>query len=210
MYVGELFLTKNEKSTKSDVIQIAQAVSFIFHPFLIAPLAIALVLYLSSGDFFAAFWWAALCTLLFTIPLVLFLVYKLARKELTDVDISVREQRHGFYLFGAACMLVCFGVLLWLKAPQVVLEIFIGGLLTVIIFALTTRFLTKISVHAGAMAAATVATAFYSWPWAIALAAATALVIWSRLTLKRHTSVEIISGVTIAGGILFLAMLVQK
>lgn len=190
--------------------EIARAISFAFHPFLIAPLAIALVLYLSSGDFFAAFWWAGLCTLLFTVPLVLFLVYKLARKELTDADVSVREQRHSFYIFGAVCMIVCFAVLLWLRAPRVVIEMFIGGLLTVVVFALTTRFLTKVSVHAGTMAAVTVIVAFYSWPWAIVLGIATALVIWSRLTLKRHTYVEIISGVTIASSILFLALILQK
>jgi membrane-associated phospholipid phosphatase len=60
------------------------------------------------------------------------------------------------------------------------------------------------------MAAATVGVAFYSWPWAAVLTVATALVIWSRLTLKRHTSVEIVSGVSIAGSILFLAILLQK
>lgn len=201
-----------KKATHKDeqTIRIARAISLAFHPFLVAPLAIALVLYLSSGDFFAAFWWAGLCTLLFTLPLVLFLVYKLARKELTDADVSVREQRHSFYVFGALCMVVCFVVLLWLKAPQVLIEMFIGGLLMVMAFAIVTRFLTKVSVHTGAMAAATVAVAFYSWPWAIVLAVASGLVIWSRLILKRHTSVEIVAGATISSTILFLAMLFQK
>jgi hypothetical protein len=137
-------------------------------------------------------------------------VYKLARKELTDADVSVREQRHSFYIFGGICMVVCFVVLMWLRAPKVLVEMFIGGLLMVMAFAIVTRFLTKVSVHTGAMAAATVAVAFYSWPWAIALAIASGLVIWSRLTLKRHTSVEIVAGVSVASTILFLAMLFQK
>ncbi len=205
---GAVLTRKNELTART--LKAARAVSLVFHPFLIAPLAISLVLYLNSGDLVAAFLWAGLSILLFTVPLGVFVLYKLARKQLTDADVSRREQRPGVYIFGAICMTVCFGILAWLGAPRVMLNMFAGGLVTVFVFAVVTRFWTKVSVHVGAMTGATVAVAFYSWTWAIILAGATLLVTWSRLVLKRHLPIEVILGMLIAGSVIFFTMLLQQ
>lgn len=193
-------------ATTDKRVRLAKAISLALHPFLVAPVAIVLVLFLESDDLLAALWWATVCGILVVAPLVGYLSYKLARKQLTDADISVREERTGIYIFGTVCLVACLIILEWLNAPEMLLTLLLSGLAVVFVFALVTRFATKVSVHTGIMTAVAVASGFFSWPWAIALGAGTALVGWSRLVLKRHTPVEVISGILIAGGTFFLVM----
>ena len=107
-------------------------------------------------------------------------------------------------------MLLYFGALLWLDAPDVVIVMLVGGIIAFAAIALTTRYLTKVSIHSGLMAGVTVVAGFYSWPWAFALTAATGLVGWSRIALKKHTPIEVASGAAIAGGTFWLVMLTQQ
>lgn len=203
-------MKKESPAAKGGILKTARTISLIFHPFAVAPLALIFALYLSGIGLLAALWWAGVCVLFLTIPLVTYLFHKVTSKQFSDADVSVREQRQGIYFFGAICMIVCFGVLLWLRAPDIMIELFGAGLAMVVLFALVTRFVTKVSVHTGIMTGATVVVAFYSWPWALVLAAATLVVAWSRLMLKRHSMVEIISGASISGTVFFLAMLTKQ
>ncbi len=179
-------------------LRVAKRISLILHPFLIAPLSIVLVLYLDTGNLLSALGWAGLCAAFVVAPAGLYLRKKLKKKAYSDADVSVRKQRYGFYVFGTSCMVVCFAVLLWMGAPQVLVAFFGAALLSVVSAAVLTRFWTKVSIHAGVMAGATVAVVFYSLAWGGVLAGLTLLVSWSRLVLKRHTLQQAILGWMVA------------
>jgi hypothetical protein len=179
-------------------LQFARLVSRILHPFIVSPLAIVLILWLDQGNFWAAIGWAGLCAAFVVAPGTLYLRRKLKQKQYLDVDVSVREQRYGFYIFGTICMLLCFLVLIWLQAPSILLASFSAALAAILAAAIINRYWTKISIHAGTMAGVMVLAGFYSWPLALLLGFGALLVSWARLVTKRHTLLQTVLGWAVA------------
>jgi hypothetical protein len=196
----------NQSLQRLDRLWLARLISLILHPFLVASLTIVLVLYLDSGTIITALTWAVVCIALVIAPALIFLRHKLTRQHYSDADVSVREQRHGFYLFSLGCMIVCFGVLLWLGAPRPLLSLFAAALAALVAFAVVTQLWLKVSIHTGAMAGATAAVAFYSLPLAALFTLGLIVIGWARLVLKRHTLPEILAGCAIAAAIVGAGM----
>ena len=188
----------------------ARIIGWLFHPFWVAPLAFALIIYLDGNNLPGAIGWALLSLLLLTGPVLIFLLRKLSKKQLTDFDVSHREQRAGVFVFGTSSIFAGFLALWKLGAPDVTLHMLVATLITLPIFALVTKFITKISIHSGAMAGVTVVVAFYSWAWAFVWLGFTLLVMWSRVVIKRHTLSQVISGAGVAGCIFFATMLARN
>ncbi len=178
--------------------RLAKLISQALHPFLISILGIMLILYLDTGHLLSALGWAGLCALIVVAPAILLLRRRLKAKTFSDADVSVRSERHGFYIFGGICMLICFAVLLWLDAPRSLIVLFTAGGVSVATMAVITKLWSKASIHIGVVTGIATATAFYSIPLALLLALATLLVTWARLTLKRHTPIEAALGMGIA------------
>lgn len=181
-----------------DQVRLARLVSLILHPFLVSPLSIVLILYLDRGNLWEALGWAGLCAAFVVGPALLYLRQKLKAKRFTDADVSVREHRYGFYIFGGVCMAACYGVLLWMNAPSVLIAGFTAALCALVVATLTNRVWTKVSIHAGAMAGVTAAAVFYSLPLAILLGIGTLAVSWARLVTRRHTATQAVLGWVIA------------
>jgi membrane-associated phospholipid phosphatase len=179
---------------------LARLISVVLHPFLVCPAAIVMLLWLDLGDPRAALRWAALCSAMVVLPALVWLALAVRRQRYSDPDVSVRSQRHGFYVFGMVCMVLCYGALLWLGAPAVLLAGFTTAVLAVLLGALTNRFWTKVSIHAGAVVGVAAATIPYSLPLALVLGAVAAVVAWARVVTGRHTT-----GQTVAGGAIALA-----
>jgi len=179
-------------------IRLARLVSLVLHPFLVSPGAIVLIVWLDLHALRSALAWAALCAALVVVPALVHLHRKLRRREYSDADVSVREQRYGFYLFGAGCLVFCYAALRWLKAPAVLMAGFHAALLATAAAILANRFWTKVSIHAGVMAGVTAAVAHYSLPLALLPGVGTLLVTWARLVLKQHTLLQALAGWAIA------------
>ncbi len=196
--VSSLPTTRIQPQKQLDSLKIAKFVSLLLHPFLISPLSIVLILWLDQGNLLAAIGWAALCAAFVVAPASLYLGQKLKQKRYTDADVSVREHRYGFYIFGGLCMLACFITLLWLEAPNILIAGFIAALCALLLAALINRLWTKVSIHAGAMVGVMAAAAFYSLPLALLLALGAIAVTWARLITQRHTITEAIAAWLIA------------
>lgn len=181
-----------------DQVRLARLVSLVLHPFLVSPLSIVLILYLDQGNLWKALGWAALCAAFVVGPALLYLLQKLQAKKFTDADVSVREHRYGFYIFGGACMAACYAVLLWLNAPSVLIAGFTAALCALVIATVTNRLWTKVSIHTGAMAGVMAAAVFYSMPLAILLGLGALAVSWARLVTRRHTALQAVLGWVIA------------
>jgi hypothetical protein len=177
--------------------KVSKWVSVLLHPFIIAPVAVILVLYMDSGDIWLALRYAGLCAAIVIGPSLAFILVQLARRRYSDADVSIRSERHSLYIVGGLCMVACFGVLLWLGAPRLLMVLFITGFITIVLFAIITRVWLKLSIHAGTLASTAVVVAFYSLPLASFLALATLLVSWSRLTLRRHSLSETLAGLAL-------------
>ncbi len=182
-------------------VRIARIVSWALHPFLIAPVAIMLILRLDGMSLAQAAEWAALCAGFVILPVGGFIIYKLIHHQVTDADVSVREDRYGLYALAVGCMAACVLVLWRLGAPRPVQAVFASGLTTLVAFGIVTRLWVKVSIHTGMLGGVATAVAFFSLPLAAVLLVCTLLVAWSRLALGRHTPIEILLGLLIAGGI---------
>lgn len=189
-----------------DQLRMAKLISLMLHPFLISPLSIILILYLDGEGIWAAVGWAGLCAAFVVAPGLVFLYRKLKLKHYSDADVSNRDQRHGFYIFGAVCMIFCFATLLWLDAPRLLITSFLAALAAIIVSAIVTRLWSKVSIHSGVISGVTTMISFYSLPLAFLLALGTLLVIWSRLVLKRHSLSEAVLGGVIAVSCMLLTL----
>lgn len=180
-----------------DVLRLARLVSVLLHPFLVAPLAVVLLLWLGGTSLGQAWGWGALCAGVVVVPALAHLRHKLRHREYSDADVSVRQHRFGFYLFGTACMLVCYGLLLALNAPPALRAGFTAAVIACLLSTLANRFWTKVSVHVGTMGGITAAVACYSAPLGLLLGAGTLVVAWARLVTGQHTVTQALAGAAI-------------
>lgn len=128
----------------------------------------------------------------------LYVVWLLRRGQVTDLDVSRREQRKGPMLVMVACSSLAWS-LLWVMGASRATLILTGGLTlqSALMLAITLHW--KISQH-GAMSAwaGRLGWLLLDTPLALLLVP---LVVWSRVRLGRHTLAE-----AVAGALLGLAM----
>lgn len=207
MIVTGYSVSKAVTSGKSTVL--AKLISWVFYPLIITPLSFVLVLNLDGYSLPVAVAWSAFGILLITLPIAIYLVHGIKRKKLVDADVSQREQRPRVFLFGMVCLFLSFWLLLWLGAPGVMLRMLAASFITALVFTPLTKWVTKLSVHTGAMAGVSVVTAFYSGAWAVVWIVATILVAWSRVMTQRHTWSEVVAGAVVASTVFLLTMFAQ-
>jgi membrane-associated phospholipid phosphatase len=178
--------------------KIARWISRLASPPLLAAFGIFLVA-LQSGQRDTWFW-ASLSILLSILLPVLYILFLVKTRRITDFDVYRREQRFWPYLFTLSCGITNCVFLAIYTAPTLLLILALAGVAqTLLMFIIT--FWWKISAHAAASAS------FAMLTWLIGGSAfATSfilipLVAWSRVRLHRHTL-----GQTIAGSILGLAV----
>lgn len=183
-----------------DVNKVALWLSRVFHPFLIAPLSIILVLYLAVGSVEVALKWALICVAFVVLPAALFLYSQLKRGTVSDADLTAREHRYGLYAFGGACLLACLAYLYWARAPEILIAALIAAVLANGIAMAVNRLGFKISVHVGTLAGIVVALGYLSLPLAMVVGLIAVAVSWARKVLKRHTWAQIVLAWAVAAG----------
>jgi hypothetical protein len=178
--------TDRRSPSRSRKQTLARALSIAGHPFILIPAAALIV----SGRGPAL----VLALTMFAVATVIFL--QVRRGKWSDADVSTRQQRPLFYLVLLAATAGA-GLLLWQLGVS---PSFIRGTLIAIamitIQMIANRWL-KISLHASFAAFVTgiVATRGIG----IAVTAACLAIAWSRVTLKRHTPLEVFIGLGLGG-----------
>ncbi|HEV7239654.1 MAG TPA: hypothetical protein VGQ36_10470 [Thermoanaerobaculia bacterium] len=174
-------------------LRIARILSAVLHPFVVAPLTVALA---------TRNWrWTAAIAATLILPLAFILIRRTRRGDWSDFDVSRREQRPGLYL-AAIPLLALAAIVVWrLGASSGFLRSFLAIAFLFVAGLIGNRFL-KISMHMmfGAFCLVIVArlypsSLFFTLPLLAALA-------WSRWRLERHTPAEIAVGLLLgtAGG----------
>jgi membrane-associated phospholipid phosphatase len=184
---------------------IAIWVSRLFHPFVVPLPVLVVALVLSGCSWRAALGWTLLCVGVVIVPSVLLLVLERRRRGDGDWFVTVREQRRSLYALGGLCLLVLLGILLLAGAPRLLLASLAAGVVANAIGALLNR-VTKVSVHAGAIAGSAVLLA-YALPAAGALLGLAALLVaWARVRLEHHTPSQVLLGAGITASCVALGL----
>jgi membrane-associated phospholipid phosphatase len=174
-------------------VHVARHISNILSPAVISlPLVLLVALYRSSNQ--ASNLYYALITIFFaSIGPLLYIVIGVRLGKFTDVDVSVRSQRTGPFLFGLGSCFLGLLVIAQTHGPKNLQTLMIMTIISGIILMITTMW-WKISIHASTLAGAvTLLTALYG----LIMLPAYLLVIlvsWSRVVLHRHTIAQVIAG----------------
>jgi len=180
---------------------VAKKISYIFEaPFLAIPVFLILNLSLNYEKFLLI---ESISLLFATILPILFLVFWSKIKKI-DKDYTVKETRN-FPLLIAVVIYFIGALILWLLTanPLTIVLMFCYGTNTLIVFFINLKW--KISVHAMGVTGPTTALMFYT-PLGFLLGLFAPLIMWSRITLKKHTVGQVLAGSILGYILTFLQM----
>jgi hypothetical protein len=125
------------------------------------------------------------------------------RGELTDHHIGRREQRRKPLIIGLASVLVGLVLLIVLSAPRQLVAMVVV-MLVVLLGTTAVNLRWKLSAHAAVSAGSATVLVLVFGPWLLFGAVLVALIGWSRVVLRDHTTAQVIAGT--ASGVLLAAL----
>ncbi len=175
------------------MISMAKLISYIFSPVVVAPGALAILVVQAGINgsnrmliWLTAFFFASL------VPLITLLILR-AKKKITDLDVSLREQRFTPLLISLVSYAIAYVFLETMQANNLTRGLVFCSITNLLIMMLITRY-WKVSFHAagltGPLAALWTLWNAGAWP----MMTLTALVGTSRVMLKAHTPAQVIVG----------------
>lgn len=191
---------------------IASLISFIFHPVLLFLLMPFLIVYHDTGNSLYALKWGVYSAI-FVVIGIFFILYGKRRGVFSDFDLSNQQERKKFYIFITLLGALYLIIALYFKGIFFPMSIIVLGIMLGIALFEGVNYFLKASIHVGVAVAYTISLGFiYGLPLFLLSLPITPLVIWSRLTLKRHTPKEAfvggILGIVVTLGTIFLAHVV--
>lgn len=177
---------------------IAQWLSRLFHPFLVAAISMFLILWFSSLPLQESLKWTTLSIGIVIIPAVLFILFQLQQGGYSDFDVSIREQRYKLYALGVASLVALIIVATLANAPTIFFACIYAAICATVIGALINKFVTKISIHSAALAGVAAVMGFISPISAIISWLAWLVVSWARVHLGKHTVSQVLLGCAVA------------
>ncbi len=181
--------------------RLANLTSNIFSPFLIGLVLILVVSFEATVSVFDAIKWSLILTALSVLPIYLLAVYLVQHNRLDSVFTNVRRQRTKIYALAVVLAGVSCIILFSLKAPLILLALFVAGFSASIVFTgINLRW--KISLHTAFITAAvTVLFILYGF-MSTASIVLIPLVAWARIELEHHSLAQVVTGALLATSIL--------
>jgi membrane-associated phospholipid phosphatase len=177
---------------------IARWLSIVFHPFVMVGVMVgaAAAARQTRGEAVRS---VGLVMLVTIVPLALLMWRQVRRGKWGNADASNRAERPLLYVAGGIALVTLLAYLLLVR-PQ---SFMIRGVVTTFgmmaVCAAAARWV-KISLHMAFGALAAVALTLMRSPVGYVLLLALPAILWSRLTLQRHTPLEVILGTIIGAG----------
>jgi len=179
----------------------ARWVSNVFCPPVLAVASIFLISFQLAS--FAAWFWSGFIFLGSIASPLGYILFQLKRGKVSDFEIYHREQRKGSYIFTLVCGSITLMVMWLFAAPLLIIALGAASLLEVgIMFLINTRW--KISAHAAAMAVFVTLLVYLFGRPLLPSTMGIPLMVWSRVSLRRHTLLQTLAGTAL--GIAILAM----
>jgi membrane-associated phospholipid phosphatase len=182
---------------------VARILSTIFNPFLTA-LALFIILADVSATSTLDFWRLLFLSTFFTsIGPMLYVFWLYATDRISDLDMSIREERE--VVFSAFIIFDLVGAItLWLlHAPSLLIAAMLGYFASTLIVGYITRF-WKISTHALGITAPLVALTMLYGRQPLPFLVLIPMVCWARVYLKAHTIMQVVAGAALATCTTFL------
>jgi membrane-associated phospholipid phosphatase len=178
---------------------LGRILSTIFNPFLSA-LALFVILAHGTTSTVEGFWRLLFLSTVFTsIGPMLFIFWLYARDRISDLDMSVRQERETifsafvvFYALGSLALYVS-------HAPKVLLAAMLGYTLSTILVQFITRY-WKISTHALGITAPLVALTMLYGRQPLPFLVLIPMVCWARVYLQAHTLMQVAAGALLGAG----------
>jgi membrane-associated phospholipid phosphatase len=175
----------------------AKITSNVFNPFVVAVILLVLFSLKAGNGVKGTITWFLITIAISVIPELL-VVYLLVRlKKLDSFFSNPREQRTIVYILATVLGAVDCALLWHFKGPELLAVIFTAGLVGVIVF-MAVNYFWKISLHTAFVAASVVALIVEygaNAAWAVLVVP---LVGWSRIILKQHSLLQVITGGAVA------------
>jgi len=190
-------------NNQSRLFKIAQVVSALFSPYLVAVATIVVVSFSATGRMLLSLLWTLVSVGIVIVPSFLYVLYQVRKGNITDLHVRERPQRHRVYFVGLAMVILVLLILWYFDAPLQLLALFLTVMIVnLICFGINTRW--KISLHAATMGVTTVAF-FLLIGTAVGLITTvlSLLVMWGRVTTKSHTFAQTVAGYLLAAIILY-------
>lgn len=131
--------------------------------------------------------------LIFTSVASMAIILLWAKKLNTDKDISNREDRPIPLIVGSCCYFIGFIILNLVNAPPIISYLLLCYTCnTLIVMLISTKW--KISIHTTGLIGPASAMILVLGKWGILLGLLYPIVIWSRVTLKKHTMAQAVVG----------------
>jgi hypothetical protein len=199
---------KNFRSYLLKMNLIAEVISVVVNPLVLAiAAAFALVLRVSNDVSYSFFW--MLMSIIFAACAGIFVLYGVRKKMFSDFDVSKREERKPLFFFIGGISILFMLFIIFLHGPLILILTLGALLLGVVLDSIVNRRI-KASVHLASYTSFALAMGvLYGGAFWI-LVYLTPIVAWSRITLKRHTLNETIVGTGLGGFIVIVLYIVVK
>ncbi len=182
---------------------IASLTSSIINPFLVSAAMVLLIALNATGSTADVMKWFLIPIAISILPIFIFVLYLFKYGKVDSIFITIRAQRNKVYTVAVILIGVDCAVLFFLKAPLMLVALFIAIFLTGLSFAGVNRWL-KISIHTAAITVA-VTTLFVLYGQKAAVSVLLVpLVAWSRVEIEHHSLAQVIVGGVLAGMIILL------
>ncbi|HET9468400.1 MAG TPA: hypothetical protein VFO48_08310 [Vicinamibacterales bacterium] len=176
----------------------ARWLSIIFHPFVMVGVMVgtAAAQRQSAG---AAVRSVAVVVLFTIVPIAVLMWRQVRRGSWQNADASNRAERPILYAVGGVALAALLGYLMLTRTPSFMLRGVVATLVMLGACAIAMRWV-KVSLHMAFATLAALALVLMRSPLGYALLVALPALAWSRLTLARHTPIELALGTLIGAG----------
>ena len=183
----------------------ATIISLVLHPMMVAPLTFGTLIY--TGDpipenthltFFIAFFFSTLLS-------IATVIYLTKQGIVSDMDVSIREQRVQPLVFGTIYCGLGFLILKYFNASPLVQGLmFCYAFNTAIVWFITREW--KISIHAIGLGGPLIALWLHGIHYPVIMGFALVFLCVSRVILKAHTPAQVMAGATLAMGLAYIEL----
>ena len=177
--------------------RIAVTISVLFSPFLLPIASILLIVRASVATMQQGLLWMVIVILFAGVLPMLYILILFRLGRLSDVRLTVREQRANPLIFSLVSALVGSGILHLLNVPQEIVWLCIACVINGLVLTIITQ-VWKISFHSGVAAGCMTGLATLISSQFIYLFILLPFIAWARVHRKRHTFLQTIIAAPIA------------
>lgn len=185
---------------------IARLTSIIVNPFMVHIIMILIISFKSTDSTAEGVRWFLIPIAISTVPIFIIVLYQVRYNKVDSFFIKIRSQRDKVYILSLVLMVIACAVLFFLRAPVMLVALFIAIFIAGLVFACVNRW-WKISIHVASISAAVTALVILYGPvaaWTILLVP---LVAWARVEMEHHSLAQVLAGGLLSSLILLLVFL---